>query len=56
MGNESIKLLLPYLLFEIVQEGKPLFVRDRRESIVWIFTLQVNDQLGEFVILSKFSY
>ena len=56
IGNKFVEFLFPYLLFEVVQENKALLIRDRRKSIVWIFTLQVNDQLRELVILPELAY
>lgn len=43
MWYEFIPLLLADLFLEVVEEGKALFVRDRGESVVWVFALKIWD-------------
>ena len=55
MRNELIPFLPADLLLEVVEEGKPLFVRHGGESIVWVLALEIRDQLRELVVRAKVS-
>ena len=48
--DEPVELLLGDELLDVVEEVEPLFVWDGREGVVRVFPLQVDDQLGEFVL------
>lgn len=50
MRNELVKLLLGHQILEVEQKSRALFVRYGRESVVWVLTLEVEDQLREFVV------
>ena len=43
MRDKFVEFLYADLLFEVVEEGKALFVWDGREGIVWVFAFEVDD-------------
>lgn len=53
MGNELVPLGLTYQLLQMAEKGEAFLIRDYGIRIVWVFSFQVNDKFGEFVVLSK---
>ena len=43
MRDEFVELVFADLLFEVVEEGKALFVWDCGEGVVWVFAFEVDD-------------
>lgn len=52
--NEAVKNFLRQEGFEIEQKVEALFVRNLGKGVIGIFALEVDDQLGEFVIFPEF--
>lgn len=51
--NELVKLGLAHEVLNVEQEVEALLVGNAGESIIRVLTLQVGDQLGELVVLTK---
>jgi hypothetical protein len=51
--NELVKLGLANEVLNVEQEVEALLVGNARESIIRVLTLQVGDQLGELVVITK---
>lgn len=51
--NELVKLGLANEVLNVEQEVEALLVGNAGESIIRVLTLQVGDQLGELVVLTK---
>lgn len=43
MRDEFVEIFFADLLFEVVEEGKALFVWDRGKGVVWVFAFEVDD-------------
>lgn len=50
MWDELVKLLLSDKLFKVKDEVEPLLVRDAREGIIRVLSLQVSNELSELVV------
>lgn len=53
MGNEFVKLGLAHKVLNVEQEVETLLIGDARESIIRVLALQVSDELGELVVITK---
>ena len=53
MRDELIPFLLANKFFKMVEKYETLLIRHRRECIIGIFTLEINNQFRELVILPK---
>lgn len=53
MGDKLVKFGFSEKGLEMKEKIKALFVWDAWKCIVWVFSFQVNDQLGKFMIPSK---
>lgn len=51
--DEAVKNFLGQEGFEIEQKGEALFVRNLGKGVIRIFALEVDDQLGEFMIFPE---
>jgi hypothetical protein len=51
--NELVKLGLSNKVLEVKQEIKALLVRNAGECIVGVFAFEINNELGELVVVSK---
>lgn len=51
--DELVKLGLSNEVFEVEQEVEALLIRNAREGIIGILTLEIHDKLSELVIISK---
>lgn len=56
MGDKLVKFGFSEKGLEMKEKIKALFVWDAWKCIVWVFSFQVNDQLGKFMIPSKVLY
>jgi len=53
MGDELVELGLPNQILEVEQEVEALFVWDAGECIIGILALEIDDELGKFVVGAK---
>lgn len=53
MRNELVKLGLAHEVLDVEQEVEALLIGDAGESIIRVLALQVCDELGELVVITK---
>jgi len=53
MRNELVPFLFAQQLLEVVEENEPFLVWYTRESVVWIFSFEIDDHLGKLMLFSK---
>lgn len=53
MRNELIELGFAQNRFQVEDEVESLLIRNARESIVWVLALQIGNQFGELMFVSK---
>lgn len=53
MRNELVKLGLAHEILDVEQEVEALLIGDAGESIIRVLALQVGDELGELVVITK---
>ena len=55
MGNELVKFSFSQKGFQVKEKVKAFLIRNTRKCIIWILSLQIGDQLGEFMVTPKCS-
>ena len=53
MGNELVKFGISQYGFQVEEKVKAFLIRNTRKCIIWILSLQIGDQLGEFMVTPK---
>ena len=48
--NEPIPFLLAEELFEVIEKSEPFLIGNAGKGIVGIFSLKIDDELGEFMV------
>lgn len=56
MWNEVVEVLTADQLLQIPQEMEALFVRNSTESILGVYTLVTDDELGKFMVRAEELY
>lgn len=53
MGNELVKFGFSQYGLQVEEKVKAFLVRDARKCIIGVLSLQIGDQLGEFMVTPK---